>query len=267
MCNNLLHKGHLATTVGLDGFLQPPLRMWSRTVASFRASATWFGCRRRSRGLPTRFRRSRRCSCVRLPSLRLGLPARTGRRSGGRSMIRTSAGRLPARAARREKSIGCRSGTAPLTIRIRPAIAARKAQIKADLQNADCPHYPKAEVEERFWKVDLGWPAPALSANIGLVHVNAVHVRGGVENALQRCLPGAARSVRPSRDRSPLAGSRDLGSKRGDGRLSLLRASHEQSPLIGLVQPFQELLYPVPAISSPHPRTNWVALTITNSVT
>jgi hypothetical protein len=38
--------------------------------------------------------------------------------------------------------------TAPFTDRIRRAIAARKAKIRADLQNADYLRYPKAEVEE-----------------------------------------------------------------------------------------------------------------------
>ncbi|MFH0299155.1 hypothetical protein AAFX91_18340 [Bradyrhizobium sp. 31Argb] len=49
-------------------------------------------------------------------------------------------------------------GTAPFTDTIRRAIAARKAKIRADLQNTDYLHYPKREVEEvlKFWMIDLG---------------------------------------------------------------------------------------------------------------
>lgn len=48
-------------------------------------------------------------------------------------------------------------GTAPFTERIRRTIAKRKAKIRADIENAACIHYPRAEVEEvlKFWKVDL----------------------------------------------------------------------------------------------------------------
>ena len=91
-----------------------------------------------------------------------------------------------------------------------------------------------------------GLAGPGPSASIAFVHVNASTFAAESRTPRSGACQRPRGSVLPSRDRSTPGDFRDLRSERGDDRLSLLRASHEQSPLIGLVQPFQELLYPVP---------------------